>query len=140
MPKSANKTVATSASVRDFLAGIADAQRAKDCREVAAMMRAATGEKPRMWGPSMVGFGQHHYRYDSGREGDMFTVGFAPRKSDLTIYIVPGFAKHGDLLARLGPHRTGKSCLYVKRLDAIDREVLREIVARSIADMRARYG
>jgi hypothetical protein len=139
MAKAQNKTVATRASVAAFLGGIQDPARAKDCREVAAMMRAATGEKPRMWGPSIVGFGQYHYVYDSGREGDACIVGFSPRKGDLTIYIVPGFSAYGDLLARLGKHRTAKVCLYIKRLDDIDRAVLRELIERSVADMRARY-
>ena len=139
MAKATNKAVATKASVVSFLAGIEDDARQKDCRELAAMMREATGEQPRMWGASMVGFGAYHYVYDSGREGDSFLVGFAPRKSDLTIYIVPGFAMFGELLAKLGKHKTAKSCLYIKRLDDIDRGVLREIVVASAADMRARY-
>lgn len=139
MAKAANKTLATSASVEDFLAAVADPSRAKDCREIAAMMRKATGERARMWGASIVGFGSYHYKYDSGREGDAPIIGFSPRKSDLTIYIVPGFSSYGELLARLGKHKTAKVCLYLKRLDDIDRDVLRELIERSVADMRARY-
>ncbi len=139
MAKTANKTVPTSASVDDFIAAVADARRAADCRALVAMMREATGEAPRMWGASIVGFGQYHYVYESGREGDACVVGFSPRKNDLTIYIVPGFAAYADLLARLGRHKTAKVCLYLKRLDDVDRGVLRELVCRSVADMRARY-
>lgn len=139
MAKPANKTVPTSVSVDDFIAAVADAQRAADCRALVAMMREVTGEAPRMWGASIVGFGQYHYVYESGREGDACVVGFSPRKNDLTIYIVPGFSAYADLLARLGRYKTAKVCLYVKRLDDVDRGVLRELVVRSVADVRARY-
>ena len=139
MAKPNNKTVATSASVDDFIAAVADEQRAADCREMVEMMREATGEEPRMWGASIVGFGQYHYVYESGREGDACIIGFSPRKNDLTIYIVPGFAAYADLLGRLGRHKIAKVCLYLKRLDDIDRSVLRELVVRTVDDMRARY-
>ena len=139
MAKPNNKTVATSASVDDFIAAVADKQRAADCREMVEMMREATGEEPRMWGASIVGFGQYHYVYESGREGDACIIGFSPRKNDLTIYIVPGFAAYADLLGRLGRHKIAKVCLYLKRLDDIDRSVLRELVVRTVDDMRARY-
>jgi hypothetical protein len=139
MAKPKNKTVATSASVHGFIAAVADAQRAADCREMVAMMREATGEEPRMWGASIVGFGQYHYVYERGREGDACIIGFSPRKNDLTIYIVPGFAAYPDLLGRLWRHKIAKVFLYLKRLDEIDRSVLHELVMRSIAEMRARY-
>jgi hypothetical protein len=139
MAKAANKTAATSASVAAFISAIDDEARAKDCRTLVSIMGEATGEKPRMWGPSMIGFGTYHYRYDSGHEGDSFLVGFAPRKNELAIYIVPGFSAYGDLLLKLGKHKTAKACLYVKKLTDIDLDALRELVQRSVADMRARY-
>ena len=104
------------------------------------LMREVTGEPPKMWGASIVGFGSYHYRYASGREGDWLVVGFAPRKQNLVIYIMPGFARYGALLARLGKFRTGKSCLYVNKLDDVDPDVLEELVRESVAEMRRRYG
>ena len=92
-----------------------------------------------MWGPSIVGFGSYHYRYASGREGDFMETGFAARKRAITLYIMAGFSEYGDLLAKLGKHDTGKSCLYVKRLADVDQAVLREMVERSVAWIRARY-
>ena len=103
-------------------------------------MREVTGERPKMWGSSIVGFGSYHYTYASGREGDWPVVGFAPRKQNLVLYIMPGFARYESLLARLGKHRTGKSCLYVNKLDDIDPEVLEELVRESVDEMKRRYG
>lgn len=94
---------------------------------------------PACGGQGIVGFGQYHYVYESGREGDACIVGFSPRKNDLTVYIVPGFSAYSELLARLGRHKIAKVCLYLKRLDDIDRGVLRQLIERSVADMRARY-
>ncbi|WP_374603266.1 DUF1801 domain-containing protein [Arenimonas sp.] len=135
MAKPENKTRATEASVDDFLAGITDAQRREDCQRVRELMEAATGAPARMWGPAIVGFGVYHYRYESGREGDWMVTGFSPRKNDLTLYIMPGFAEHEDLMARLGKHRTGKSCLYLKRLADVDMAVLEDLVRGSVAAM-----
>jgi hypothetical protein len=104
-----------------------------------ALMRNVTGHQPKMWGSSMVGFGSYHYHYESGREGDMFLTGFSPRKSAFTIYIMPGFERYQALMEQLGPHRTGKSCLYVKNLEVIDRDVLKEIIRDSVARMREKY-
>ena len=92
-----------------------------------------------MWGPGIVGFGEYHYKYDSGREGDSFIIGFSPRKSELALYFVNGFATSADLLARLGRHKTGKSCLYVKRLDDLDRGALTELIERSVKHMTRKY-
>ena len=103
------------------------------------MMEEITGEPPRMWGPSIVGFGTYHYRYASGREGDWMLTGFSPRKQTLTVYIMAGFDRYDELMSRLGTHKTGKSCLYLKKLDAIDRGVLKDIVTDSVAVMRKRY-
>ena len=136
---SGNKTKPTGASVDAFLDGLADAQMQADCRAVAAMMAEVTGSEPRLWGSSIVGFGSYHYRYASGREGDFMLAGFAPRKRALTLYIMAGFAEYADLLARLGKHTTGKSCLYVKRLADVDQAVLRELVTRSVRYIRQKH-
>ena len=136
---SGNKTKPTGASVDAFLDGLADAQMQADCRAVAAMMAEVTGSEPRLWGSSIVGFGTYHYRYASGREGDFMLAGFAPRKRALTLYIMAGFAEYADLLAHLGKHTTGKSCLYVKRLADVDQAVLRELVTRSVRYIRQKY-
>ena len=131
------KTKATTASVADFLDAVDDEERRKDCRTVAKIMQSATGAKPKMWGPSIVGFGDHHYKYASGRELDWFLAGFSPRKRDLTLYIMPGFDRYADLMASLGKHSTGKSCLYVKRLADIDTKVLEKLVTESVKHMKA---
>jgi hypothetical protein len=103
-------------------------------------MAEVTGDEPRLWGRGMVGFGTYHYRYESGREGDWFVTGFAPRKSDLTLYIMAGFDRYEALMSRLGKYRTGKSCLYVKRLADVDEAVLRELVEESVGWVRGRWG
>lgn len=132
------KTRPTDASVARFLDGVPDAAMRDDCRALVAMMEKASGEPPRMWGSSIVGFGSYHYKYDSGREGDWFLTGFAPRKQDLTLYIMPGFERYGELLGRLGRHKTGKSCLYIKRLADVDLDVLEELVTRSVERQKSR--
>ncbi len=134
------KNKPTDASVETFLQSIADDQRRADCRALVAMMQDVTGEPPKMWGPSMVGFGSYHYRYESGREGDWFLTGFSPRKQNLTLYIMAGFSRYADLLRKLGKHKTGKSCLYLKRLEDVDQQVLRELVAESVEHIRQAYG
>jgi hypothetical protein len=134
-----NKTRKTKASVADFLKRIEDPQRRADCKRVAKMMREATGNRAAMWGESIVGFGQYSYRYASGHGGDWPITGFSPRKNDLTLYIMPGVASYERLLAKLGKHRTGKSCLYVKRLADVDQTVLEELIQESVKDMREKY-
>jgi len=129
------KTQPTKASVAAFLAAIPDEQRRKDCKAVAKLMQEVTGAKPVLWGTSIVGFGTYRYRSASGREGDWPVTGFSPRKNDLTLYIMPGFDRYADLLARLGKHRTGKSCLYLKRLADVDLAVLKEIIGTSVGAM-----
>lgn len=133
-----NKTQPTTASVADHLAAIEDPEVRADCAQLVEWMQAATGHPPVLWG-SIVGFGRYHYRYESGREGDFFRVGFARRKRDLTLYVMPGFDDNQDLRDRLGPHRVGKSCLYIKRLAAVDTHALREIIDRAVAEMQVRY-
>lgn len=134
-----NKTQVTQQDPADFIAAIPDAGRRADCQAVADLMRKATGVEAEMWGTSIVGFGRYHYRYASGREGDFFWTGFSPRKQNLTLYITPGFDRYEALMARLGKHAIGKSCLYVKRLSDVDLDVLRELVEASVAHMRATY-
>jgi hypothetical protein len=126
-----NATRPTDADVHAFIDAVDDPRRREEARTVLALMREVTGEDPVMWGPTMVGFGSVHYRYESGREGDMFAAGFSPRKTALTVYLSDGFDEREDLLRRLGPHTTGRSCLYLKRLDAVDLTVLRALVESS---------
>ena len=123
----------TGASVEDFLAGVPDRQRREDARRLCAMMAQITGEPPAMWGTSIIGFGAYHYRYPSGRGGDSALASFSPRSQHLAIYLIGGFeSRHQPVLARLGPHKTGKGCLYLKRLDDVDQDVLRELIDRSV--------
>jgi len=122
----------TEASVAGFLAAVPDEQRRQDARRLCAMMREITGEPPAMWGTSIIGFGAYHYRYASGHEGDAPLAGFSPRRQHLAIYLVGGFGnRYQSVLARLGPHKTGKGCLYVRRLDDVDHDALRELIDRS---------
>jgi len=131
------KTAPTGASVAAFIDGLENERRREECRALAGLMAEVTGAAAEMWGDSIVGFGRYHYKYASGREGDWFVTGFSPRKQALTLYIMAGFEGYADLMARLGKHTTGKSCLYVKRLADVDMDVLRELVARSAAHMAA---
>ncbi len=126
------KTKVNDADVNAFLAAIPDEQRRKDCQTLAKWMKKITGRAPRMWGDSIVGFGTYHYKSTSGREGDWFLTGFAPRKDSLTVYIMAGFARYEDLMERLGKHKNGKSCLYLKRLSDVDEAVLKELIALSV--------
>jgi hypothetical protein len=134
------KTQPTDASVDAFLDAIEDPQRREDGRAICDLMAEETGEPPRMWGDSIVGFGSYHYSYASGREGDWMALGFAPRKGRLTLYLMDGFSGYQELLERLGPHSTGRSCLHVKRLANVDVDVLREMVRRSYRHTTAQSG
>lgn len=134
------KTQPTAASVDAFLSEVADEARRQDCLTLLGLMKRVTGLQPQMWGDRIVGFGSYHYKYASGHEGDWFRVGFAPRKQDLTLYIMPGLDRHQSLLARLGKHKTGKSCLYIKRLSDVDLTALEQFVAASVARMKQLYG
>ena len=135
-----NKTQPTGASVTAFLNAIEDKQQRADAKRVAAMMRKATGCRAKLWGKDIVGFGQYRYKYASGREGDWMLVGFSPRKSNLSIYIMPGFEPFGALLEKLGKHRTGRSCLYINSLSDVNEAVLERLVAESVKTMRKRHG
>lgn len=134
-----NKTVATSADVSGFIDAVADEKQRADAHHICAMMARLSGEAPRMWGPSIIGFGAYRYKYDSGREGEMCRIGFSPRKGQTVIYMIDGYADHGEQLARLGKHKLGKSCLYIKRLSDIDVAVLEEMVVGSLAYMAKTY-
>lgn len=130
------KTKPTPASVREFLNSIPDQQRRDDCFAIAKMMEEITGDKPKMWGPSIVGFGTYHYKYESGREGDWMLTGFSPRKKDLTVYIMMGFESQAALMQQLGKHTTGKSCLYIKRLADVHIPTLKKLIKASVKQMR----
>ena len=133
------KTKESNASVAAFLNAVEDNDRRRDAKKVAAMMREATGSRAKMWGTSIVGFGRYHFKYASGREGDWMLIGFSPRKQNLTLYIMAGFREFDSLMARLGPHKTGKSCLYLWRLADIDVKVLESLIKQSISHMRGKY-
>src|SRR6478735_3909601 len=130
-----NKTKATKVSVAAFIDMITDQNRRADAKALVKLMQKATGEKPKMWGPSIIGFGSYHYKYDSGREGDMPLTGFSPRKAATVLYLMGGFKDSQALLAGLGKHTTGKSCLYIKKLADVDRQVLEALVVKSVAAM-----
>lgn len=126
------KTKPTNASVKEFLNEISEPERRADCFAVAKLMEEITGEKPTMWGPSIVGFGTQHYKYASGREGDWPIAAFSPRKKDLTLYLMVGFEKNAELMEKLGKHSTGKSCLYIKRLSDVHVPTLRKLIKESV--------
>ena len=131
------KTKPTNESVEEFLNRIPEAERREDCFAVAKMMEEITGEKPKMWGPSIVGFGSYHYKYGSGREGDWMMTGFSPRKKDLTLYLMMGLEKHSDLIEKLGKCSHAKSCLYIKRLSDIHLPTLKKLIKVSVKDLKA---
>lgn len=135
-----NKTKATKSSVAAYIAAIADEERRADCKLLVKLMSGITGKAATMWGPSIVGFDSYHYKYDSGREGDMCIAGFSSRKPNISIYLVAEDAAQKKLLAKLGKHRMTKACLYVRRMSDIDTEVLRQLIVGSIAEVRKRYG
>ena len=133
------KTKKSRASVADFLNSIEDRQKRVDCKAIAKMMRAVTGKNAKMWGTSIVGFGTYDYKYASGHEGSSFLCGFSPRARNVTIYVMSGFSQHASLMAKLGRHSTGKSCLYIKNLDDINPKVLQSLTERSVKYMRKTY-
>ena len=130
------KTQRNSTSVKSFIDAVSDEKRRQDAHAVSAIMEDVTGEKPAMWGASIVGFGSYHYKYDSGQEGDWPLVGFSPRKDNLTLYIMPGFAEYGELLGKLGKHKKGVSCLYIKSLDDVHVPTLKTLVRQSVKHMK----
>ena len=134
-----NKTQRNDGDVMAYLESVSNKRRREDSLVVLKIMEAVTGEPAELWGTSIVGFGTYHYKYESGREGDFMITGFAPRKQALTLYIMGGFERHEELLAKLGKHRTGSSCLYINKLADVDMDVLREIVTESVAHMRREH-
>jgi len=138
MAKYELKTTKTEASVEDFLNAIADENARADCKKIAELMRKATGSEPKMWGASIVGFGSYPYKNASGGDYEWMETGFSPRKQSLTLYIMSGFSKYDELLSKLGKHKTGKSCLYIKRLSDVDENVLNELIESSIENVRKR--
>lgn len=134
-----NKTKPTKLSVAEVIEGIVDVTRRADAKAIVKMMQSVSGEKPRMWGPSIVGFGSYHYKYESGREGDMPLVCFSPRKAATVLYNITAFSGAEALLAKLGKHTIGGGCLYIKNLADVDQQVLKLLVIKSLAAMRARH-
>lgn len=132
------KTKPTAESVSAFIEKISDKTRREDCQTVIDIMKDVTREEPEMWGPSIVGFGRYRYQYPGGREAEWMLTGFSPRKGDLTLYIMQGFESSPDLMERLGKHKTGKSCLYIKKLADVDLKVLKELVKKSVKQMAER--
>jgi hypothetical protein len=133
-----NKTQKTAASVTDFLNGIPEEQKRRDSFAILELMQQITGSEPKMWGTSIIGFGDTHYKYESGREGDWFMVGFSPRKQNLTLYVMGGFPKHQDLLSQLGRHKTGKGCLYINKLSDVNLDVLKEMITQSVQQAKGK--
>ena len=133
------KTKPTEVSAESHIAAIANEEQRNDAQSLVALMRKVTKQEPRMWGPSIVGFGSYHYKYASGHEGDSALAGFAARGRELVVYIAEGFEGRDALLAKLGEHKTGKVCVYIRRLANVDLKVLEKLVARSVADTKSRY-
>ncbi|MGD9489840.1 MAG: DUF1801 domain-containing protein [Calditrichaceae bacterium] len=133
------KTKKNKQSVNEFLDRVEDPKKRTDCYNILEIMKEATGEEPAMWGDSIVGFGNYHYKYASGREGDWFLTGFSPRKQNLTLYIMSGFEKYDELMQKLGKYKTGKACLYINTLDDVNTDVLTELVSLSVKYIAGAY-
>jgi len=133
------KTKQNEQSVEKFLNSITDKSTREDCLTILRLMKQATKAEPKMWGTSIIGFGTYHYKYESGRAGDWFLTGFSPRKQNVTLYIMPGFARYAELMQKLGKYKTGKSCLYVKKLGDVDMAVLKQLVKESVEHMTKTY-
>jgi hypothetical protein len=131
------KTQPNEQNVEDFLNNVENETKRKDSFSILEMMKEETGAEPIMWGDSIIGFGSYQYKYASGRDAEWFLTGFSPRKQNLTLYIMSGFDEYDELLDKLGKHSTGKSCLYIKRLEDVDQDVLRDLVSKSVEHMRA---
>ncbi len=132
------KTKVNNASVKDFLNSVEDVGRRKDCFEISKMMESVTKAKPKMWGTSIIGFGSYHYKGKSGREGDWMLTGFSPRKQNLTLYLMGGFDSEKNLLDKLGKFKTSVGCLYIKKLDDVDKKVLKELVTASVKKLKSK--
>jgi hypothetical protein len=136
---SENKTKKTNASIKNFINSIKDENVKKDCNTIIKLMQSITKKEPKMWGSIIVGFGDYHYKYASGREGDFFLTGFSPRKQNLALYLMGGLENQKDKLKKLGKHKTGKSCLYIKSLNDIDKKVLKEMIVQSVKETKKLY-
>jgi len=134
-----NKTKATEASVEDYIAAIEDEARRQDCEALAKLMTTATKQQPTMWGTSIVGFGSYHYKYASGREGDSCLTGFSSRKGDISVYLVASFPERDELLVKLGKHKMGKGCLYIRKLSEVDLNILEQLVIGSVAERKRHH-
>jgi len=134
-----NKTKITSKDVGAFIASVPHPTRRADAVVLDRLFRDITGWQPRMWGPTIIGYGQYHYTYESGRSGDFLATGFSPRKASLSIYVMPGYAEFGPILARLGKHKMGKSCLYINKLADIDTGVLQDLIRAGLDDLGKRW-
>ncbi|EQA34792.1 PF08818 domain protein [Leptospira inadai serovar Lyme str. 10] len=134
-----SKTKPGNESVSDFLKNVGDESVRTSCKKIYEIMKRVSKEKPVLWGGTMIGFGKYHYVYESGRQGDMFLVGFSPRKSNITIYIMPGFKEYEDLLGKLGKYKTGKGCLYLRTIRDVNVPVLEELIKKSFQQMRKKY-
>lgn len=134
-----NKTKLTEASVEDYLAAIADETRRDDCIALSKLMTKATKQPPKMWGSSIVGFGSYHYKYESGREGDSCLTGFSARKGDISIYLTASFPGLEELYAKLGKHKTGKACLYIRKLSEVDLDILEQLIKGSYTERKRRH-
>ena len=131
------KTTPNDGSVDAYLHQVENEKKREDSFKILELMQEVTQEEPKMWGGSIVGFGSYHYKYKSGREGDWFLTGFAPRKKNLTLYIMAGFENYDELMRKLGKYKTGKSCLYINKIEDVDTDVLRELVKESVAHMKS---
>ena len=139
LPLSRLKTKKNDQNVEEFLNTVTDPSRREDCFEIMKIMQEVTQEEPKMWGDSIVGFGDYHYKYKSGREGDWFTIGFSPRKRNLTLYIMSGFTRYEEILEKLGKHKTGKSCLYINKLSDVNKETLTQLATESVKFVKEYY-
>lgn len=136
---STNKTQPTPVEPADFIASVDHEGRRADAETLLALFERITGWNAKMWGPSLIGFGEYHYKYDSGREGDFLATGFSPRKANMSVYILPGYEDYEDILSRLGKHKMGKSCLYINKLADVDLDVLEELIKAGLADLSKKY-
>lgn len=134
-----NKTVETIESVANFLATVTDETKKQDCINIVTIMEKVTGFKAKMWGPSIIGFGSYHYKYESGREGDAPLVGFSPRKNEISLYLSSNFENRDTLLEKFGKHKSAKACIYIKKLADIDQEILKEMIALSVKHVKSMY-
>lgn len=139
MANAKNKTQPTPVSAEAFLASVEPDKKRDEARELDQLFRKVTGWSPVMWGPSIIGYGQYHYKYETGREGDMCATGFSPRKANHSLYIMPGYANFEEILGRLGKHSMGKSCLYIKKLEDVDLDVVAELIKAGLDDLGEKY-